>query len=134
MPEKMTPERLRRLLDAYGANAARWPSGERDRALALLQSSSAFEGLRREARELDELLDQAALPEVDGELLADLLATAGAQTWGQWVGSLWPFGPVWKPALGLTMAAVMGAVLGLVISPSAEIAQITQEIEGLILG
>ncbi len=134
MPERMTPERLRRLLDAYGADAARWPSEERDRALALLRSSPALQDLRREAHELDGLLDQAALPEVDGELLADVLATAGTPTWSQWVGSIWPFGPVWKPALGLTTAAVMGAVLGLVITPSAEIAQITQEIEGLILG
>ena len=134
MRERMTPERLRRLLDAYGADAARWPPEERDRALALLQSSPALQGLRREAQELDGLLDQAALPEVDGELLVDLLATAGTPTWSRWVGSIWPFGPVWKPALGLTMAAVMGAVLGLVITPSAETAQITQEIEGLILG
>lgn len=134
MPERMTPERLRCLLDAYGADAARWPAAERGPARALLEASPVLQGLRREAKELDALLDQAALPEVDGELLADLLATAGAPAWGRWVGSLWPFGPVWKPALGLTMAAVTGAVLGLVIAPSAEIAQITQEIEGLILG
>lgn len=130
----MTPERLRHLLDAYGANASRWPSGERDAMLALLERSPELASWQRQAAELDGLLDQATLPTADRAFMDGLANAAGTPVWRQWTVLIWPFGPIWKPALGLTMAAVFGAVLGYVTTPPVELAQISREIESLILG
>ena len=134
MPEDMSLDRLERLLEAYGANPARWPPAERTPALELLEAMPELQGLRRQAAALDALLDHAVLPQASGELVANVLAAAGTQGWRQWAASIWPFGPIWKPALGLTMAAAMGVALGFAITPPAEIVEINHEIEGLILG
>lgn len=134
MPEDMSFERLERLLEAYGANAARWPASERERALELLEATPRLRGLRRQEAALDALLDHAVLPQASGEFVADVLAAAGTRGWRQWAASIWPFGPLWKPALGLTTAAVLGAALGFAITTPAEIVEISHEIEGLILG
>ena len=54
----MTIERLRQILDAFGADPARWPKAERDGALALLATSPEAQRLRDEARRLDALLNE----------------------------------------------------------------------------
>ena len=134
MPEDMSLDRLERLLEAYGANPARWPPAERTPALELLEATPELQGLRRQAAALDALLGQATLPQASDEFVADVLAAAGTQGWRQWAASIWPFGPIWKPALGLTMAAGMGAALGFAITTPVGIVEISHEIEGLILG
>ena len=130
----ITLQRLKELLDSYGANPARWPKAERDPALALLEASPELAPARRQAAELDALLDRATLPRASGTLTAAMLASAGRPAWRQWTWLIWPFGPIWKPALGLASAAVVGAVLGYVTATPAEIVEISFEIQGLILG
>lgn len=132
--KNMTPERLRHLLDAYGADPSRWPPGERDAMLALLARSPELSSWQRQAAELDGLLDKATLPTADRAFLAGIVDAAGTPVWRQWAALVWPFGPIWRPALGLTMAAILGAVLGYVTTPPIELAQISREIESLILG
>jgi hypothetical protein len=55
----MTIERLGQILDAFGADPARWPKTDRDGALALLAHSREAQRLREEARRLDALLNEA---------------------------------------------------------------------------
>ncbi len=130
----ITPERLRHLLDAYGANPSRWPPGERDAMRTLLERSPELVSWQHRAAELDGLLDQATLPAADRAFIDGLADAAGTPVWRQWTVLIWPFGPIWKPALGLTMAALLGAVLGYVTTSPTELAQISFEIESLILG
>ena len=130
----MTPERLRHLLDAYGANPSRWPAAERDAMRALLAHSPGLARWQRQAAELDALLDRATLPAADRAFMAGIADAGATPLWRHWAASIWPFGPIWKPALGLTMAALLGAVLGYVTTPPTDLAQISFEIEGLILG
>jgi anti-sigma-K factor RskA len=60
--EKMTLERLRAVIEAYGTSTSRWPAAEREAAAALLGESAAARALVTEAAPLDELLD--AVPPV----------------------------------------------------------------------
>lgn len=57
--EPMRPERFTALLDAYGADARRWPEEERKAALEYLMANPDARRLRQEAAELDRLLDAA---------------------------------------------------------------------------
>lgn len=56
----MDMQRLEVLLDAYGADPARWPAAERAAALALLAADPAARAGLEQARQLDRALD--ALP------------------------------------------------------------------------
>ena len=53
----MTSSRLHAILDAYGADPARWPAGERDAALALLARSPEARRQHDAAARLDAALD-----------------------------------------------------------------------------
>jgi hypothetical protein len=74
----MTIDRLREILDAYGAAPERWPAAERDAALALLAESAAARALVDAARRLDALLDRLPTPEprADADELAARIAAA----------------------------------------------------------
>jgi len=52
----ISPERVEELFDCYGANPDSWPDDERATALALIQNSSALQGLQQEAEQLDQFL------------------------------------------------------------------------------
>lgn len=112
--------RLGRLLEAYGADPETWPAVERDAALALLGRSAEARALRERAARLDRLLDQAPALEPSPELMARVLAAANqaAPSWRRrldtWMLALWPFGPVWRPATVLALAALFGVALGTV--------------------
>lgn len=116
--------RLGRILEAYGADPEAWPAAERDAALALLARSAEARALRERAarldRLLDQLLDRAPALEPSPELKARVLAAANqaAPPWRQrlsaWSFALWPFGPVWRPATALALAALFGVTLGTV--------------------
>lgn len=118
--EPLDLARLGRLLEAYGADPEAWPAAERDAALALLARSAEARALRERAARLDRLLDQAPALEPSPELMARVLAAANqaAPPWrrrlGAWTFALWPFGPVWRPATALALAALFGVALGTV--------------------
>lgn len=52
----MTEQRLTRLIDAYGANEARWPEEDRAAALAFIESTSGARTSIEDARSFDLLL------------------------------------------------------------------------------
>jgi hypothetical protein len=78
-PTVMDETRLTELLDAYGADAERWPADERAAALALLARSAEAQALLAAARGLDALLalDPAATP---SPALAERIVAAAART------------------------------------------------------
>ena len=72
----MTQDRLRQLLDAYGASPERWPDDERGAAIVLLSESNAARGLRDEAARLDALLDLVPARQPSPQLIERALAGA----------------------------------------------------------
>jgi len=102
--------RLKRLYDAYGADAARWPEGERAWAEALVEADPQA---RDAAARLDAALDRATLAQPSPELMARVLMAAPVTPWRRRLIALWPFGPAWQPASALATACVLGIVVGL---------------------
>lgn len=108
----MTLDRLKELLDTYGADPDRWPLEERIAMLDLLARSETARDLAAQAASLDALLDRAPLPmpsHAASEVLADrvmrrlnlrsvLAAHRPAFGWPNWVA--------------LAAAAVAGLVIG----------------------
>lgn len=109
-------ERLRAIVEAYGADAARWPEAEREGALALLASSPEATQYRDRARALDAMLDRATAYEPAPGLLTRVLARP-ARRRASLFEELWPFGPIWRPAFGMAAAMVLGIAVGLVAPP-----------------
>ncbi len=72
----MTIDRLRDLLDAWGASADRWPADDRAAALALIARSPEARALRDEAARLDALLDADPIDAPSDALVARVLAAA----------------------------------------------------------
>lgn len=111
--EKMTPERLRAVIEAYGTSPARWPAAEREAAAALLAESAAARALVTEAAPLDALLDAVPAVTPTSAMRAAILALAprAAQRSGEgWRGLIDALGG-WRLA-GAVLAASL--VLGLV--------------------
>lgn len=52
----MTPDRFRELLDAYGAEPARWPENEREAALAFANADASAGAMLDETKRLDALI------------------------------------------------------------------------------
>jgi hypothetical protein len=69
----MTLARLAELLDAYGAEATRWPAAERAAAEALVANDPRGAELQRAARSLDQHLDMFEVPEPSANLQARVL-------------------------------------------------------------
>jgi hypothetical protein len=72
----VTIDRLRDLLDAWGASADRWPADERAAALALILRSPEARALRDEAARLDAFLDADPIDAPSDDLVARVLAGA----------------------------------------------------------
>lgn len=103
---------LRRLLESYGADPARWPAERRDAAMRCLEKSAEARALRDEAAGLDAALDQAGAPAPAPELMAAILSAATAPRPRFRAAAIWPFGPAWKPVTTLAAAAILGIVAG----------------------
>ena len=121
----MELERFRQLIEAYGAEPARWPAAEREAARRLAASDARAAAMLAEAAGLDRLLDQAAPlapPIVDAEALiarATAAAQAGAPgaglrhrpAGGGRAGSANDRG-LWLRAASLAAAALIGFIVG----------------------
>lgn len=107
--------RFEALLDAYGAEPRRWPVDRRAEAEALLRRSPEARALRDTAARLDMVLDSAVAEPAPAHLVGRVLAAAPRAPAARGVSS-W-FTGLWKPAIGLAFAAVLGVALGGVVSP-----------------
>lgn len=83
----MTPERLERLAEAWGADPRRWPASERVAALVLLARDAGARNLLARAAELDALLDTHAVAAPGDRLVEDVLASAPAGRSGSRAGA-----------------------------------------------
>ena len=115
-------QRFEQLLQSYGAKADRWPTAERDAALALVQESSDARCLFDEAVQLDGILDLAASPKPSAALAARIGGAAEhAPAWREWLAGnaveIWPFAGQWRAAAILASSMFLGLVLGAVTPP-----------------
>lgn len=108
--------RFSALLDAYGADARRWPSDRRDWALALLARSTEARRRHDHAARLDQWLDAAHPAAAPAWLLGHVLRAAPGAAIDWRKGPSW-LARVWRPAMGLAVAALFGMALGGIASP-----------------
>ena len=71
--EPMTLDRLRDLIEAYGAGSERWPDQERELALVFISTSVEAQGLVEDAKTLDVALDTLPTPEPSPALRRSIL-------------------------------------------------------------
>lgn len=112
----VTINRLKALLDAYGASPERWPDEERAAATALIETSAAARRLVEEAATLDSLLDKVPEPEVSAAL-ASRVRSAGFAAADRRNGSLFArLAEYLRPrtALAWQGAVAMAGILGMV--------------------
>ncbi len=112
---EMTETRLLEIISAYGARSAFWPEPERGAALELLETSPKARQAVRDAASLEAMLDQSDLPPISLALQSRIAAIPERRRESLLgtLNSLWPFGPVWRPAGGLVAAAVLGLMVGI---------------------
>jgi len=126
----MTLDRLREIVEAYGAAAHRWPVAEREAALALVAANSDARALVDEALTLDLMLGAAPAPEpASAELVAGIMAArpravpvaavASAPEpkglfgfWKARLQEIWPYGPPAVPAGALAASIMLGVGFG----------------------
>jgi len=111
--------RFRRLIEAYGADPARWPPPERAAALALLATSAQARSALEDVRRLDALLAADRKPAADASLAASVVTRATAQPQDRAERSNrrlepggWSLPRLWPQAAGLLAAALLGFAIG----------------------
>ncbi|GAB5413584.1 MAG: hypothetical protein Cons2KO_11870 [Congregibacter sp.] len=108
----MNRDEAKALLDAYGADAEKWPA-ERRQALALfLDGDDAAADILKEARQLDQVLATYELPGVDlADQILDALPQSGLERLLNWLmpvpASLW-----WRPAMAAALPLAIGVCIG----------------------
>ncbi|CAN7744026.1 hypothetical protein LJR029_005159 [Caballeronia sp. LjRoot29] len=110
----MTPERFRRLTQAYGATPEHWPAAERAEAEALLaQRDPAALAALADAQALDHVLSRHSVAAPESELVRRILASAPAvqikppRQQAAWKRPHW-----WISGAGLVGAGVAGIAAG----------------------
>lgn len=116
---EMTVERLREILDAYGASPNRWPPEERTAAVLLLDNSEDARAAHAEAMRLDIVLDHANAPPPSPGL-AERLHRQGAKQrtlWARIAAGLpgWLTGSGTQPVVMRPIAFALTMALGVLI-------------------
>lgn len=116
--EKMTIERALELIEAYGAEPGGWPEDERAAASVLMEAApDTFAEALSEARALDQMLMNEAIPLPSDDLAASILAGAPVAAperrglRGGLSSIVFPSGVRW-PAGAALASLVMGLVGG----------------------
>lgn len=132
--------RFSAILDAYGADPQRWPSNEREDALALTKSSVPAARALAEARALDSVLLRQAFPDIAQEtgqftVLHSAIISGvrrRTDTWfGRWFGIDLAPSQLWPSLAGLALASVLGFAVGLGGLLQAETDHDADEISGI---
>ncbi len=137
MDKLMTLDRLRKIVEAYGAAAHRWPVSERQAALTLVADSADARALVDEALALDLMLDAAPAAAAASDMLVSRIMAArpravpsllpvgqsvahrhGLGFWKSLLQDIWPYGSPAFPAGALAASIVLGVSIGL-SAPSA---------------
>jgi hypothetical protein len=104
MREIMDAARFATLAEAYGGAIDQWPAAERAAARSYLEANDAAR-LLAEATRIDALLDAYLAPAPGAALIGRIIADAPSP----W---LWTRAKLWWSGLGLTGAALAGALVG----------------------
>lgn len=108
----MNRDQARALLDAYGADAAKWPEQRREDLALFLDRDEAGADLLEEARQLDHVLAAYKLPGVDlADQVLNALPQSGLERLLDWLmpvpASLW-----WRPAMAAALPLAIGVCIG----------------------
>ena len=108
----MSVEWIGELADRFGGELSHWPVEEAHLARRFLAESSSARAVLARAQRLDRILRKTRAPSVTANMRARLLAAAPVGGWRELLASVWPFGPVWRPAAALLGFAFVGILLG----------------------
>jgi hypothetical protein len=123
MPDEMNKERLKAIVEAYGAEARRWPEAEREAASAFVDAFPEIAApLLQETRALDAALDADAAPTHVNDVLAARIAGSFKRQRAA---------PDWKPFAALAACALFGLIAGFGAGHSALQAQAPQAVAQL---
>ena len=112
----MTVERLKSLIEAYGADKRRWPEHERDAAEAASQNRAEIDALLFEADQIDAALHASPHPVVSTALRDRVIASAlAAGLSPQKARVVWDRLMLWFGA-GWAAAACAGVLAGAVLT------------------
>jgi hypothetical protein len=124
--------RVASVVEAYGADPARWPASEREAVQCLNSSSAQAERVLAQARELDLVLASATPPPqsaaLERRLLNDFDRLQIRWSLRKWIYSValavWPGAPLWQPAAVFGLALAIGIAVAIVapldLRPSEE--------------
>jgi hypothetical protein len=127
----MNIKRFMQIIEAYGADANRWPESERQTALALLATSTEAQHVLQQASMLDNFLDTVAVTSPSPQLQQRIF-NAISQTDNIWQELIdWLFGTTWqqhllRPALTFLLPLILGIFLGIQLTASEQV-PLTQE-------
>ncbi|MDZ4866076.1 MAG: hypothetical protein SGI91_02035 [Alphaproteobacteria bacterium] len=105
----MNIQRFKTLVEAYGANPARWPEAERVAALLFAEQSAEARDMLQEAAAFDRLLDTAETHPATRTLEDRILATFPERTAKQ--RAPW-FTMRWIPAAAVACSLALGLAVG----------------------
>jgi hypothetical protein len=105
----MNIQRFKALVEAYGANPARWPEAERVAALLFTEQSGEARDMLREATAFDRLLDTAESQATTRTLEDRILATFPAKVVKP--RTHW-FVQHWIPAAAVACSLALGLAVG----------------------
>ena len=111
----MNIKRFRRLLEAFGADFARWPGNERAAAEQLATTSLEAARGRRQAAELDRALEEGrghVSQDSVARVLRNVAAPLPSQRQSGWLNG-YSLGPAWRPAVLFGAVAILGFIVGL---------------------
>ncbi len=115
--EQVALDRFQDMIDAYGAEPARWPADRRAWALDVLTRSAAARALLPEAARLDNVIAAARPAPAPSHLVGRVLAQAPQTRAASFMAGRNWLQRLWHPAAGLAFAAILGIGLGLNVSP-----------------
>lgn len=107
----MSPERFATLIEAYGAEPSRWPTGERAAALSFIDHNPELaEPLLRAAASLDDLLSVFPAAAPPSTVLRErIVASAGKAKTG------WHRARLWLQGTGLVGVSLAGMLTGAIL-------------------
>ena len=129
----MTVDRIQDLADRHGGELSHWPLADAVAARAFLATSADARAILARARRLDRVLSVSRSHSMTVNLRERLLLAAPVGGWRELLMSLWPFGPVWRPAAALFALALIGFTLGssdtaTLVEPTSVNAALSEEI------
>lgn len=122
MVNEMEIVRFKQIIDSYGTSVSHWPEAEKDAALRLIVKNGDARGYTEDAALLDQVL--LLLPDVEPsqQFMHSILEIAEPKRstiplMEAIRTTLWPFGPIWRPASVLAVALTLGLFGGMLFDP-----------------